>query len=206
MGWPLIIGKIALAVGTGILIEHGDDIVDGIGKLFTDDPKAKKRGLDKKLKAAEIAKQYGVGGLPRLTPEQARNASAIAEVVNVLEIFTIEQRRAICMALWVNAWQESRLKAGAHNPKGEDSRGLFQVNVRAHPQWKDVDLYNPYKNTAAILILALGQSKFLEAVRGQSVLTLTYIVCRYVERPKDSHEKGLQRAEIARKWYSPAVL
>lgn len=208
MAWASILGKIAIAVGTGVLIEHGDEIAEGISELFTDKKTKPKTppSLDKQMAAKDVMKQYGAEGLPKLTPEQARNAAAIAQVVNVLKIFTLEQRRAICMALWVNAWQESRFKAGAHNPKGEDSRGLFQINVRAHPQWKNIDLYNPYKNTAAFLILCLKERRFLEQIQSQSVLRLTYIVCRYVERPKNPHQKGLERMAIARKWYSPAVL
>lgn len=208
MAWGAILGKIAVAVGTAVLIEHGDEIATGITELFTEKKTKPKTppSLDKQLAAKETMKQYGAEGLPKLTQEQARNAAAIAEVCNVLKIFTLEQRRAICMALWVNAWQESRFKAGAHNPNGEDSRGLFQINVRAHPQWKDIDLYNPYKNTAAFLILCLKERRFLEQIQSQSVLRLTYIVCRYVERPKNPEQKAQERMAIARQWYSPAVL
>jgi hypothetical protein len=28
----------------------------------------------------------------------------------------------------------------------EDSRGLFQINLKAHPQWKNVNLYDPVEN------------------------------------------------------------
>jgi len=31
----------------------------------------------------------------------------------------------------------------------EDSRGLWQINVNAHPQYKDVDLFNPATNAQA---------------------------------------------------------
>jgi len=31
----------------------------------------------------------------------------------------------------------------------EDSRGLWQINVNAHPQYKDVDLFNPAINARA---------------------------------------------------------
>jgi hypothetical protein len=43
---------------------------------------------------------------------------------------------------------ESGWRADAHNPRGEDSRGLFQINVGpgAHPELAAVDLYDPDVN------------------------------------------------------------
>lgn len=206
MAWAAVLGKIALAIGTGILIEHGDDIAKGVVDLFTDGKKPSKGSVDAKMQVNETMTKFGGEGLPKLSETQARNAAVIAEVCNMLKPFTIEQRRALCMALWVNAWQESRFKHGAHNPNGEDSRGLFQINVRAHPKWKDIDLYNPYKNTAGILLLAFSQKQFWEAMQGQSVLDLTYVICRWVERPRHPEKKARERMAIARSWYSPAVL
>jgi hypothetical protein len=48
---------------------------------------------------------------------------------------------------------ESGLNTNAHcfNCYGvkEDSRGLWQINVNAHPQYKSVDLFNPETNASA---------------------------------------------------------
>ncbi len=43
---------------------------------------------------------------------------------------------------------ESGGNPNAHNTSGEDSRGLFQINVGpgAHPQWAGANLYDPVTN------------------------------------------------------------
>ena len=204
--WPLV-GKVLVAVGTGLVIEYGDDVAKAVGDFFDNKPRTKLKPVteESKLMARETLAQVKANGLPDFTESQARSLMAIASVCNVLKIFTIDQRRAICMALWVNAWHESRLRTHARNPKGEDSRGLFQINVRAHPYWKKIDLYNPTKNTAAILILALKQEKFVEAVNQGSLSKLVYVVCRYVERPRNPHEAALRRVKTAQAWFGKAA-
>lgn len=51
---------------------------------------------------------------------------------------------------WGNALEilfaESQGDPQAHNTAGEDSRGLFQINVRAHPDLASLDLYDPEIN------------------------------------------------------------
>lgn len=47
------------------------------------------------------------------------------------------------------ALAESGGRADAHNPRGEDSRGLWQINVQAHPQFAQQDLYDPRENARA---------------------------------------------------------
>ena len=44
------------------------------------------------------------------------------------------------------AFCESSWNPSAHNTQGEDSRGLFQINVNAHPQYLSVDLFDPQIN------------------------------------------------------------
>ena len=212
MAWPVILGKVAQTVGTALLFEYGDDIAAGIAGFFEDKEEAKKnpkqvaKSPDRQELQREVFREVSAQGLPKFNQEQAASAAAIARVCNVLEIYSPEQRKALCMALWVNAWHESRLRPGAHNPKGEDSRGLFQINVRAHPQWKSLDLYDPYKNTAGILLLALKQRQFLEAMESGSLAKLVYVVCRYVERPRNAHESALRRVATARTWYGNIVV
>jgi hypothetical protein len=38
----------------------------------------------------------------------------------------------------------------------EDSRGLWQINVNAHPQWRSRNLYNPRVNAAAMFEVSGG--------------------------------------------------
>lgn len=47
------------------------------------------------------------------------------------------------------ALAESGGETGAHNPVGEDSRGLWQINVAAHRDLVDVDLSDPLENARA---------------------------------------------------------
>jgi lysozyme-like protein/NlpC/P60 family protein len=47
------------------------------------------------------------------------------------------------------ALAESGGNGGARNPNGEDSRGLWQINVRSHPDLAKYDLYDPVQNAKA---------------------------------------------------------
>ena len=46
----------------------------------------------------------------------------------------------------------------AHNPSGEDSRGLYQINVGpgANPQYATLDLYDPVINVAVASVIYRG--------------------------------------------------
>jgi len=44
------------------------------------------------------------------------------------------------------AYQESGWRTDAHNTDHEDSRGLWQINVEAHPLLKDENLFDPQIN------------------------------------------------------------
>jgi cell wall-associated NlpC family hydrolase len=54
------------------------------------------------------------------------------------------------------ALAESGGNSSAHNPRGEDSRGLWQINARAHPQLGQTDLYNPVQNAKAAFAVSHG--------------------------------------------------
>lgn len=41
---------------------------------------------------------------------------------------------------------ESGFNTNAHNTSGEDSRGLMQINVDAHPYYSHLDLFDPQIN------------------------------------------------------------
>jgi hypothetical protein len=47
------------------------------------------------------------------------------------------------------ALAESGGNSGARNPNGEDSRGLWQINVRSHPDLAKYNLYDPVQNAKA---------------------------------------------------------
>ena len=42
---------------------------------------------------------------------------------------------------------ESSFNPYAHNQNFEDSRGLMQINLDAHPEYSNLDLFNPQINT-----------------------------------------------------------
>jgi hypothetical protein len=42
---------------------------------------------------------------------------------------------------------ESSFNTNAHNTSGENSKGLMQINVDAHPEYKNLDLFDPVINT-----------------------------------------------------------
>jgi hypothetical protein len=44
------------------------------------------------------------------------------------------------------AKQESGLDPLSWNPNGEDSRGVFQINLQAHPEYRDLNLFDPEVN------------------------------------------------------------
>lgn len=54
------------------------------------------------------------------------------------------------------ALAESRGDSGAHNPHGEDSRGLWQINVAAHHDLARVNLYDPLENAKAAFKVSRG--------------------------------------------------
>lgn len=54
------------------------------------------------------------------------------------------------------ALAESGGNTGAHNPVGEDSRGLWQINVAAHPSLAGTDLSDPLANARAAYDVSHG--------------------------------------------------
>jgi hypothetical protein len=58
--------------------------------------------------------------------------------------------RNIPLATWVAiALAESSGNPAARNPTGEDSRGLWQINLRSHPAMASGNLYDPETNARA---------------------------------------------------------
>ncbi|RSM35350.1 hypothetical protein DMA12_44690 [Amycolatopsis balhimycina DSM 5908] len=54
------------------------------------------------------------------------------------------------------ALAESGGNSGAHNPHGEDSRGLWQINVRSHATLGQGNLYDPLTNAKAAYAVSHG--------------------------------------------------
>ena len=54
------------------------------------------------------------------------------------------------------AKRESGWNPGSHNPRGEDSRGLWQINVAASPRYKDRNLYDPVENARVMWEMSGG--------------------------------------------------
>jgi len=68
---------------------------------------------------------------------------------------------------------ESGWRTGAHNTRGEDSRGLWQINVVAHPHLAIYNLFDPQCNAffaARIWREAGGWRPWLNAARRLKLL------------------------------------
>ena len=109
----------------------------------------------------------------------------------------------------VNAWHESRLRAGAMNLVGDDSSyGLFQVNRQGAlgRPYSPEQLLDPLTNTRVILSEVWTRREPLEAVtRSGTIADLVAAFTEHVERPADRVIRGYERAATARAWYGPAM-
>ena len=57
------------------------------------------------------------------------------------------------------AYCESSFNTDAHNTSREDSRGLFQINVNAHPQYSNYNLFDPDVNASVAYQVFLQSGK-----------------------------------------------
>lgn len=87
----------------------------------------------------------------RTPPSDPYPAPISARILKIEEVF------GLVLALWpASEWVhavtvaqcESELDTGAHNTAGEDSRGLWQINVArgAHPELAEWNLWDPQLN------------------------------------------------------------
>jgi cell wall-associated NlpC family hydrolase len=72
----------------------------------------------------------------------------------VLAGFTPDQ----AVTMTAIALAESSGRTEAHNPNGEDSRGLWQINYEVHPEFDGWDLYDPLTNARAAYSVSLNGS------------------------------------------------
>ncbi len=54
------------------------------------------------------------------------------------------------------AKRESGWNPGSHNPNGEDSRGLWQINIQGSPKYSSWNLYDPVENAKAMWEMSGG--------------------------------------------------
>lgn len=94
--------------------------------------------------------------------------------------------------VWLPIMQsESGGNPAAHaSTSREDSRGLFQINIKAHPQWKDVDLFDPVTN-AEIAAENFILPAYFDATKNglTNEGDITAYVWRYGIRPAWNSEK-----------------
>lgn len=151
------------------------------------------------------------GGRPAFDVEQRTSIAVISTEVEraALPAALAASRPALTLALVVNAYAESRLRPRAHNPDGEDSVGLFQVN-RAGGLGRGMSrqaLMDPRVNTQVILAetARLG-ARFDELLRaGATVPQLTAAITLWVERPANTERRAVERAQMLADWFPHLV-
>lgn len=67
---------------------------------------------------------------------------------------------------------ESGFNTNAHNTKNEDSRGLMQINVNAHPELSNLNLFDPEINTIEAYKIYLQSGKNFNAWTCAEILNL----------------------------------
>ena len=67
---------------------------------------------------------------------------------------------------------ESSFNTYAHNTNGEDSRGLMQINVDAHPQYSSLNLFDPQVNCNIAYKIYLESGKNFKAWSCAKILKL----------------------------------
>lgn len=147
--------------------------------------------------------------LPPMDDEQRESLSTIAAVVRVAELRGVlaNARPALTLALWANAWHESRLRPGALNPgrpgRQEDSVGLFQINRAVHTEFSRQQLVDPVLNTRVILsFIQAERARYDDLLgRGGTVADLTGAVTLWAERPADTMRKARERAQTVVTWF-----
>lgn len=136
--------------------------------------------------------------------------TAQRDMVNVIEreFYAAGYDTRMAAAAVANAWHESGLNpraAGDVQGGVPQSIGLFQLYSKGAGAGMSVaDRQDPAKNTRRIIetLNAGGASAVRSAWKaGADAAELARLFCIYVERPKDSATKGLQRAATARKMF-----
>lgn len=223
---------VPIAAGLALpVVLGGGALVTAAGGVLTGLSIARKVGTTVKVgrAAAEVVDQVGkarrsssrpeapaappqAGGRPSFDAEQRANMAIIASEVAgaALPQVLAASRPALTVAMVVNAWHESRLRADATNLSGRDSSyGLFQVNRQGalgRPHAPEL-LMVPAYNTRVILTEVWNRSGELETVaRHGTIADLTAAFTAHVERPSDRFATGRQRAATAIAWFGSVAL
>ena len=115
------------------------------------------QGLGGPSPAAVLAQAVGGGPPPSAAPPVVAARCTRCTPAQIYALarwagFTPDQAATMTAV----ALAESGGNAEAHNPRGEDSRGLFQVNQAVHPEYAGVDLYDPAVNARAAYVVSHG--------------------------------------------------
>jgi len=135
-----------------------------------------------------------------LKTTQQRDMAAIIE----REFYAAGFSPRMAAAAIANAWHESSLNPAAAGDAGQ-SIGLFQLYSKGAGAGMSVEARkDPVTNTRRIIEVVKGGGavalRQAEAA-GADAAELARLFCIYVERPKDSATKGLQRAATARSMF-----
>lgn len=117
------------------------------------------------------------------------------------QVKSIMDRYGIPEYVWYPiCMKESRGNPKAWNRAGEDSRGLFQINLHAHPEYADLNLFDPRVNAeiaARDFLLNAYQNGRAKGLVGED---LTAYVWRYGIRPKWTTEKEQSIKQLTREF------
>lgn len=160
----LMAGIGGVASGIGTLGPNAPGMPKGIAKLLNNPYVAPNPFLNKQQAGSAIgsgigALLQGLGGGGSNTPSGQTGTYGYGAVANpnspkynasqIAQVAYNAGFRGNDLAVMVAiALGESGGNVGAHNPKGEDSRGLWQINVAAHGD-RFPNLYDPASNAAA---------------------------------------------------------
>jgi len=148
---------------------------------------------------------------PHFTPEQKEQLRTIAHTIASAPLpqTLAKSRNALTVAAWVNAWHESRLDPSAHNTRGEDSVGLFQINRQGAlgRRYSVAQLMDPGFNTRVILSEVWTRQTDLDRIvrHGGTVADLTAAFTEHVERPANAQAESRRRSDSVYRWWGPKV-
>jgi len=139
-------------------------------------------------------------------PGDRELSSRQKEMVDIIEdeFTAANYTRPVIIAAVVNAYAESGFNPNAHNTSGEDSAGLFQLNLNgAGRGMTDAARMDPYTNVRTILDRESGPLRVIQANAdgGVAVEELVAEFTKTVERPKDREGAAANRKALYRQMF-----
>ena len=136
----------------------------------------------------------------RLNREQKENALIVEQVFKEAGL-----PASVTAAALVNAHAESKIRNIKCRIPGEDSAGIFQLNIRGAGHGMSLkDRLDPQKNAKRIVKVIKGRfgKKLLKAAKnGASVNELAAIFSRDIERPKETQLAMSHRRQLAQRMF-----